>query len=336
MKIRLVERGPKRRVPTRARGGRSATALTLLAALTATAVTVAQAETEPVGRLLVAVTVSLATCAAGGLLAQWRWIAFLGVPIAAVLLLGLGGLDNTLAAAYALIFYTPVLLMILALGVGGAKVANAYAPRARKHARRLAWVGLLAGFLPLPVMVVQANRTVHADHTAGPTIDENAGVFRSLRLGDRAARVSAVIGPPAALAHISEGKIGPTVGSGSTDDGPSSIAGEHDVFLRYPYLSFDIRRGRINWIQIEDPRIGTGRHVGVGDSIGLIPHAYPHASCGEDSLGSEEPPNPYPYCQIRTDAGSWLTFYGDYTRPGKPVVAIWLTRRSPESPGGLP
>jgi hypothetical protein len=192
--------------------------------------------------------------------------------------------------------------------------------------------------LPYPLAVAERTRTLTAAHSAGRVIDERAGTFRGVGLGDRVARVAAALGRPGADESASQtDEFGPLdtsnpfAGPSSTDIGSSP----EDSLMRYTHVSFEVRRGRVLAVQIDDRSVATAAGISPGDSISLVRRAYPRAVCAEDTIHAEPDYIPYPECQVAVAAHRWLDFFGTYQEPGVPVLDVWLSTE-PLEPTGQP
>jgi hypothetical protein len=190
--------------------------------------------------------------------------------------------------------------------------------------------------LPYPLAVVERTRTVTAAHATGRVIDERGGTFRGVGLGDRVDRVAAALGRPGADENASQtDEFGP-LDTSNPFAGPSSIdvgSSPEDSFLRYAHASFEVRRGRVLAVQIDDHTVATAAGLGPGDSISLVRRAYPRAVCGEDTIHAEPDYIPYPECQVAIAAHRWLAFFGTYREPGVPVLDVWLSTEPLEPTG---
>jgi len=231
------------------------------------------------------------------------------------------------------------LILVAGLGLAVGSVGRRILERGTGRRRvpgAVVGVAFVVGLAPYPVAVIERDRTVRVAHPAGRVIDERAGTFRGVGLGDPAARVSLGLGRPGTLGGAAQTEeFGPLVGS-EAFDGPSSMdvgSSPEDVFMRYPHVAFQIRAGRVRSVQVDDRSAATAAGVGPGDSISLVRRAYPRATCGEDAIHEEPDDLPYPVCELRLAANRWLTFFGTYGRPGEPVVAVWLSVDDLESGG---
>jgi len=139
-------------------------------------------------------------------------------------------------------------------------------------------------------------------------------------LGDRVAQVTLKFGrAPAA------GVASPSIPL--DDDGSSSgpqllpiLRREKD--LRYPKLFF-AAENRVRYLAVADKQARLSRGVGPGDSISLVRRAYPELKCGEETTGADADIF-YPACYGKLAPGMYAYVNGDYTRPGVPVIDIWL------------
>jgi hypothetical protein len=266
------------------------------------------------------------------------------IKLGAVGLAGLAWLVIGIAAMDAdVVVGVAVLVPLVGLGLGvGSLARRILVARARLSGPRLTRlvsprgsairVAVGATFvlvcLPYPLAVIERNRTVIVTHAAGRVIDERAGTFRGVGLGDRVADVAARLGQPAAYANASTtDQFGP-LGANELFDGPSSTdlgSSQGDSLMRYAHVSFQIRGGRVRAVQIDDHSAATSAGVGPGDSISLVRRAYPRAVCGEDAIHAEPDYIPYPECQVALAAHRWLAFFATYRKPGVPVLDVWLS-----------
>jgi hypothetical protein len=263
---------------------------------------------------------------AGLLLGEWRWLALTLLLWPAVIA---GG---KIAESIIVAIFWPIGIVPAGLGLFAAGVALRKG-FARDGAGRPRWMtpvgAALVAFaaIPLPLSLIEKNRTVRVEGARPIAIDERRGSIEGVGLGQRASRVSAAYGRvrPVPIQAIHTGPLegrdvvgGPSV----QPEGP----GHDDTFLRYPRVSFWISGGRVWGVETVDRRARTRRGVGVGDSLSLVEKSYPSFDCDEGNYGSDEP-IPFPYCAGRAGRRAYIFFTGDYTKPGTPVVSITLSPR---------
>jgi hypothetical protein len=147
------------------------------------------------------------------------------------------------------------------------------------------------------------------------SIDEAAGTYRGVGIGDSGRAVRSVFGPQRPM-----GEGEPATPLEAPDDelyGPAVITfGDYDPFgpiLRYPDVVFMFkgRRGVGAFILIERGA-QTGRGVAVGDGLDEARRAYPELRCGVVHEGTEYVP--YPACTGRVAASRYVWFGGDPIR----------------------
>jgi hypothetical protein len=227
----------------------------------------------------------------------------------------------------------PIASIAVVLGQGLAAIPRPFlgsVHRARATLKAVGTLTLIVSFVPLPYALLARRVTVTADHSRGRAITERTGEFEGVRLGDTILRPERIMG--AAPRWTPDQPDGPVAAS-SVEDGPSSLdegGPPRDTFLRYPYVAFAIRDGRVRWIQIEDSSVAGSRGLGPGDSISLVKRDYPSARCSEDAIAGDDGSSPYPFCELRLRPHRWMTFFGSYRQPGTPITAIWLTTTSVE------
>ncbi len=274
----------------------------------------------------------LVTGAAAGLGISGRVVKLVALGLAGFVWLLIAASGVNVDAVLSVVVVVP----ILGIGIAIGWLVRRLTPTSAGRVLPIVAAGMFVlACLPYPVAVIEAGRTVRVAHAELGGIDGPAGTFRGVGLGQATAAVTARFGrPPVGEAGTNPDPYGPLAG-GSVFDGPGSLdvgSPPVDTFLRYPEVAFQIRRGRVRWVQIIDPAEATSAGVGVGDSMSRVRQAYPAARCGEDSIHEEPDYVAYPYCEVRLSADRWLAFFGTYREPGKPVLGIWLSTYRLESP----
>jgi hypothetical protein len=143
-------------------------------------------------------------------------------------------------------------------------------------------------------------------------IDEAAGSYRRLALGDDAHEVHAAFGPRRPARP--DESVTP-LATGDDTEGPSGIAApqravQEPPVYRYRWVSLSLYGGRVAWMEIVEPGATTAGGVGIGDPIERVRKAYAHARCGTASQGSDFPVE-YRACLVRLAPHRWLWFGGD-------------------------
>jgi hypothetical protein len=216
--------------------------------------------------------------------------------------------------------------MLPLLGLGGAglvAVAAAVAHATRRAGARTAravdtaevavTVAAAAAFaygVWLDVRVVER----HPDDPA--TIDDVAGTFRGVGVGDQVSAVRQRLGAPVP-ARIPARGFGTPLGESRADFvGPSSS--DTDLTWRYRGLAILVAGDRTQQLIITDHSAETPEGVGVGDSLSLATREYRHVTCDGELTGSDTVNPSYPYCSGHVAGRTGITFYGD------PIESITL------------
>jgi len=170
--------------------------------------------------------------------------------------------------------------------------------------------------LPLAVLGAGCASMSHGGAT-GPrqrSIDELAGSYKGVALGDSKSAAIRAFGKPAAT-------TGPStpLGSDFYDGGPLIQRNPHGYakrpdLLRYEnvaFLSTPTPSG-IHSIVIADPRAATQRGVGIGDPLSRAKQAYPTLRCfkAEDTFESPSPA----HCSGKLADGRYIWFGNDPIR----------------------
>jgi hypothetical protein len=173
---------------------------------------------------------------------------------------------------------------------------------------------------PAALGFIQRHRTVRVHRSQPIAIDERAGTVSGVGLGDGVNQVISKFGHTGPRGPY--GGIGPFEGDDSTG-GPQVLPVlTHEKNLRYRKLYF-ATDGRVRYLAVADKQARLSRGVGPGDSISLVKRAYPELKCGEDVTGADA--DIYdPACHGQIAPGVWAYINGDYTKPGSPVIEVWL------------
>ena len=170
----------------------------------------------------------------------------------------------------------------------------------------------------LGLAVALAGCTWVGDRPAGPhhrVIDEYAGTYKGVALGDSTQTVLDVFGRPGET-------TGPStpLGSDFYDGGPLMQRNppgyiRKPTLLRYDdvaFLSTPTRYG-VHSIVIDDPQAATQAGVGIGDPLAKAKKAYPTLRCTEEQDGGEYSPDPAK-CTGRVADGRFIWFGNDPIR----------------------
>ena len=258
---------------------------------------------------------------AASVVASWWFVlAASAVLVLAALVIADSGFD---LVSY-LVFGFPVGVLVLACGTLLGRPARP----------RVGGRPLLAGTLVLCIVVPAAAAAwdvVRPARDRDPdnplTVDWRRGTYEGLRLGDRTAKLVAVVGEPE--------KRGPNeraepVGEDFYDIGgmtnftwPDYRSPARDEELRYRRRVFSMSAGRLTSWGTTDDRAETPEGVGVGDSRQIVEERYPKADCYIENEGSEYPT--YPFCLVRVCRGRLLGFGGE------PIKSVWLAAETKEA-----
>jgi hypothetical protein len=171
--------------------------------------------------------------------------------------------------------------------------------------------------LPLAVLGAGCASMSHAGGTTGPrqrSIDELAGSYKGVALGDPQREAIRVFGPP-----VDTDNPAYPIGISYSDGGPTSqknppgYHGKPDL-LRYDEVSFlsTPTPAGIHSIVIADPRAATQRGVGIGDPLSRAKHAYPTLRCFK-AENTFESPSPA-HCSGKLADGRYIWFGNDPIR----------------------
>jgi hypothetical protein len=143
-------------------------------------------------------------------------------------------------------------------------------------------------------------------------IDERAGSYRGVGLGDPIPAIKRVFGEQrpagdyevmAPFRYPDGGYYGP----------PVLQFGDYEPFgptLRYYDVVFTFKGAKgLGVFEVVEPGASTRRGVQVGDPLGSITHAYPELHCGTANKDTEY--EPYPACAGEIDPGHFIWFGGD-------------------------
>lgn len=217
--------------------------------------------------------------------------------------------------------------MLPILGVAGASLvaAGATIDRAlRRGGPRTARVGGAAGVLALAAAASAFGRGVWLDQRvvdrapAHPsTIDDVAGSYRGVGIGDRAAAVRGRLGVPRRADDDGQGFAAPLGQSLSDFDGPRGFDGDLTTW-RYRGVAVLLEGSRTQQLVITDPDAETAAGVGIGDSLAVASRRYAHLRCDGVVTGSDATNPTYPACAGHLAGRTGISFYGD------PVQSIVL------------
>jgi hypothetical protein len=144
------------------------------------------------------------------------------------------------------------------------------------------------------------------------TIDEEAGRYRGVGVGDSRADVKRVFG----ALKPDQGAGGYTPLDESDFYGPSSMStpapcrgpAATTQLMRYPRVVFATCRGRIHNLLVTERGAATRRGVSVGEPLDEARDAYPGLRCGDAGGGEADE---YPYCTGRVGPGRYAWFGND-------------------------
>jgi hypothetical protein len=172
--------------------------------------------------------------------------------------------------------------------------------------------------LPLAVLGAGCGWISHGGTATGPkqrSIDELAGGYKGVALGDPRSAAIRVFGKPAET-------TGPStpLGSDFYDGGPLSQKNppgydKKPDLLRYEnvaFLSTPTPSG-IHSIVIDDPRAATQKGVGIGDPLEAAKNVYPSIRCQPERDRGEYAPDPA-HCSGKLADGRYIWFGNDPIR----------------------
>jgi hypothetical protein len=157
------------------------------------------------------------------------------------------------------------------------------------------------------------------DSPATARIDERAGTYRGVGVGDSTRRVEQVMGQPAPF----HGNYAP-VGHDYYEDGAPVAVQEprpprHETALRYRTVSFHVADGRVYGVEVVDPGARTKRGVRIGQPLKDARRLQPALRCDTALAGSEFPS--FPYCAGKVAPGIYMWVGQD------PVASITLAHK---------
>jgi hypothetical protein len=129
-------------------------------------------------------------------------------------------------------------------------------------------------------------------------VDEHAGRFRGVAIGDRSAQVRHRLGPP--RPYNAQGRI---PGGESTIPYLSAGGG-----LSYKGAFYAVKDKRVTAIIAYGDGAGTTNGVGIGDPLGDAQKKYREADCHAEELGD---PTRDAYWEVQTGKHLWLWLGGD-------------------------
>ena len=141
-------------------------------------------------------------------------------------------------------------------------------------------------------------------------VDDRAGLFEVVRLGDAPADVRTALGRGRSSPLEPVAPLGEDV-----DDvrGPSFIGtpGETHLTMRYPGVVFLVSDGRVYGFLVTADDAETGRGAGVGDNLAVVRREYPRLDCGTAALADG---STFPYCAGDIAPRRHVWFGGDPIR----------------------
>jgi hypothetical protein len=156
------------------------------------------------------------------------------------------------------------------------------------------------------------------DSPATARIDEHAGTYRGVGLGDSVQRVKQVMGSPARF----HGNLSPVGHDYYKDGAPVAVQkprSRHDSALRYRNVSFEVADGRVYGVEVVDPGARTRRGIRIGQPLEEARRLQPGLRCDTALAGSEFPA--FPYCAGKVAPGVYMWVGQD------PVASITLAHK---------
>lgn len=179
-----------------------------------------------------------------------------------------------------------------------------------------------AGVLVILAAAALAGCTsIGGGQSAGPrqhSIDELAGSYRGVALGDPRSVAIDVFGQP-----VSTKDPASPIGIDFSDGGPISQKNPPGYIRRPDLLRYDdvsvlsTPPDGIHSIVVSDPRAATRKGVGIGDALAEAKRLYPTLHCAKARTMSEGEPAPA-YCAGRLAKGRYIWFGNDPIR----VIAL--------------
>ncbi len=190
--------------------------------------------------------------------------------------------------------------------------------------RLLVLPGLLCATALVAAGCADEDRRADGSRSAS-RIDEVAGTFRGVGIGDSEDDIRAHLGPPPKLRPGERGRSGPIEKAGETN--ALGVAPPHDLprnervwDLRYPQVAFGLtRRTGAYVVDVSEPGATTTRGLRIGDSLDRVRDLYPDMVCGVKNESTEY--EPFPYCSGRIAQERHIAINGD------PVELITVTIR---------
>lgn len=150
-------------------------------------------------------------------------------------------------------------------------------------------------------------------------VDEAAGTYRGVGIGDSVSAVHRVFGEQQPMGEDEAGT--PLRYPNGGDNGPWVIAfGPYDPFgpsFRYYDVAFDFKGAELGAFVVVEPGATTSRGVQIGDPLERAESAYPELRCGTVNEGTEY--EPYPACEGQLSADRYMWLGGD------PITSIALS-----------
>ncbi len=258
--------------------------------------------------------------AVGAIVGRW-WIALLplvwaALPFAAVQDGDIEASDARFVALTVPFVWMPALLV----GVAIRRLAD---PRGRTR-RRVVSAGALLLVLGAGYIVFWSSQPSPSDlpDARFATIDEVAGTYGGVGLGDSPADITAVHGPNRPVGEYEAGGPKDAVAAGASLDYPNFMRGigaycyADACFIFYDPRSVLVPPNDerlpastlVDSIEIASPGAKTLRGIQVGDSLEDVQDAYPDLTCGSEDQSEREEID---YCRGKFAVDRWIWFGGD-------------------------
>ena len=148
----------------------------------------------------------------------------------------------------------------------------------------------------------------------GARIDEIAGTYAGVGIGDTRTKMFRALGPRRAGG---DEKVTP-LASGENDFGPVTVLFPPSMvrrpvelsFYRYRYVVFLFVDARMQVFSVVEPGAATNRGVRIGDPLEKVRTRYPELRCAIAREGTEYGPK-FPACSGRVAKGRSIWFGGD-------------------------
>jgi hypothetical protein len=156
-------------------------------------------------------------------------------------------------------------------------------------------------------------------------LEETAGAYVGISIGDPASKVQEVLGPPATVPGSSGVPASPTEGRKDVHRGPLIAPGGGEQAI-YPTTTFFLDDSKVVAFWTIDDDAETAKGVGPGDNLALARDRYPDLECGH-YYDSEEVSDPDRFCAAPV-GDKWLVFGND---PIEEIILCGPLRRSHRS-----